>query len=154
MGSFIGDYTCKADGKGRVTVPVSFRKAMLQQQQSVFVLRKNLYEPCLDMYPYSEWEKLMEGVRAKLSMFDRDQAAFMRGWYRGTLEVEMDGNGRILLPRRMIDEVGGERGLVLAGQDTKIEVWGEEAYARSVMDPDELGALAGRVFETVKRDDV
>lgn len=83
MLSFIGDYSCKADGKGRVVVPASFRKVMQVSQQSVFVLRKNIFETCVDMYPYSEWEALMAGVRGKLNPFDRNHAAFLRGWYGG-----------------------------------------------------------------------
>lgn len=146
MLSFIGDYSCKADGKGRVVVPASFRKVMQVSQQSFFVLRKNIFETCVDMYPYSEWEALMAGIRGKLNPFDRNHAAFLRGWYRGTLEVEMDGNGRILLPKRLLEEIGVDRELVLAGQDAKIEIWSEQAYRQSAIDPEEFAGLTQQVF--------
>ena len=67
MSSFIGDNTCKADNKCRVVVPASFRKAMVASCQSVFVLRKNVFEKCLDMYPMDEWERMIAGIRSKLS---------------------------------------------------------------------------------------
>lgn len=146
MLSFIGDYSCKADSKSRIVVPVSFRKAMLAAQQTVFVLRKNIYESCLDMYPYSEWEMLAEGLRIRLNRFNRTEAAFLREWYRGTQEVEMDGNGRILLPKRLLEEIGVEKDIVLAGQDGKIEVWSEDAYRRSGIGAENFAALTQQVF--------
>ena len=55
MASFIGDYTCKADSKCRVVVPASFRRVMVASQQTFFVLRKNVFGKCIDMYPLQEW---------------------------------------------------------------------------------------------------
>lgn len=146
MMSFIGDYSCRADSKGRVVVPVSFRKAMAAAQQTVFVLRKNIFEACIDMYPYSQWEALMADLRGRLDLFDRDHAAFLREWYRGTQEVEMDGNGRILLPKRLLEEIVVEKEIVLAGQDTKIEIWGEQAYQQVSMETEAFAELTQQVF--------
>ena len=83
MASFIGDYSCKADSKCRIMVPVSFRKVMAEMQQETFVVRRNVFEDSLDMYPYKEWEALVESLRARLNLFDRRHAAFMRELYRG-----------------------------------------------------------------------
>ena len=67
MASFIGDYTCKADSKCRVVVPASFRRVMVASQQTFFVLRKNVFGKCIDMYPLQEWENMIAGVRARLN---------------------------------------------------------------------------------------
>lgn len=150
MLSFIGDYSCKADSKFRVMVPASFRKALLSAQQTVFILRKNVYKPCIDMYPYSAWETLVSGLRAQLKPFDEHHDSFRRELYRGTLEVEMDGNGRILLPKRLLEIVGVEKDLVLAGQDTKIELWASEAYEAAAMTGEEFAALTQEVFKTTE----
>lgn len=69
MSSFIGDNTCKADNKCRVVVPASFRKAMVASCQSVFVLRKNVFEKCLDMYPMDEWERMIADILFKIESF-------------------------------------------------------------------------------------
>ena len=62
MASFIGDYTCKADSKCRVVVPASFRRVMVASQQTFFVLRKNVFGKCIDMYPLQEWENMIAGI--------------------------------------------------------------------------------------------
>lgn len=146
MLSFIGDYSCKADSKYRVVVPSSFRRIMETEQQEVFVLRKNIFELCIDMYPYREWEMLVADLRGKLNLFDRTHAAFLRELYRGTQQVEMDGNGRILLPRRMLEEIGVEKEIVLAGVDTKIELWDAKAYKGVEMKGADFAVLTQQIF--------
>ena len=79
MASFIGDYSCKADSKCRVMVPVSFRKVMAEMQQETFVVRRNVFEDSLDMYPYKEWEALVESLRARLNLFDRRHEGVVPG---------------------------------------------------------------------------
>ena len=142
MASFIGDYSCKADSKCRVMVPVSFRKVMAEMQQETFVVRRNVFEDSLDMYPYKEWEALVESLRARLNLFDRRHAAFMRELYRGVQEVEMDANGRILLPKRMLEEV--------AGQDAKIEIWDVKKYDNMKMGGEDFAKLTQDVFNVQK----
>ena len=94
MSSFIGDYTCKADSKCRVVVPASFRRVLASSQQTFFVLRKNVFENCIDMYPREEWERMIAGLKVKLNSFNARHVAFLREFCRGTQEVEMDANGR------------------------------------------------------------
>ena len=148
MASFIGDYSCKADSKCRVMVPVSFRKVMAEMQQETFVVRRNVFEDSLDMYPYKEWEALVESLRARLNLFDRRHAAFMRELYRGVQEVEMDANGRVLLPRRVMEEAGIGKEMVMAAQDKVLQVWDAGKYEEVAMGAEELGRLAGEVFRT------
>ena len=139
MASFIGDYTCKADSKCRVVVPASFRRVMVASQQTFFVLRKNVFGKCIDMYPLQEWENMIAGVRARLNLFDPKHAAFFREFCRGTQEVEMDTNGRILLPRKMLDEIGIDKEMVLAAQDSMIQVWDARVYEEVAISGDDGG---------------
>jgi len=120
---------------------------MVASGESVFVLRKNVFARCLDLYPGGEWEKMMQGLREKLSAFNPKHAAFLREFCRGTQEIEMDANGRILLPRRMLEEVGIDKEMVLAAQDTLIQIWDVQAYADAAVSGEELGALAEEIFE-------
>lgn len=147
MASFVGDYTCKADSKCRVVVPSSFRKVMTASQQSLFVLRRNVFEKCIDMYPKDEWEKMMSGLQSRLNRFNAKHVAFLREFCRGTQEVELDANGRILLPRKMLDEAGIQKEMVLAAQDTLIQIWDAEAYSRVALEPGELGELAEEILQ-------
>ncbi|MCI5706532.1 MAG: protein mraZ [Odoribacter sp.] len=147
MCTFIGDYTGKMDNKCRVVVPASFRKQMMAAGLSVFVLRRSVFEKCIDMYPIDEWERMLAGIRAKLNLFNAKHVAFMREFCRGTLEVEMDANGRILLPRRLLDEVGIDNEMVFAGQDKMIQLWEVEEYDRVAVTSEELSDLAEEIFE-------
>ena len=148
MSSFIGDNTCKADNKCRVVVPASFRKAMVASCQSVFVLRKNVFEKCLDMYPMDEWERMIADIRSKLNLFNAKHVAFLREFSRGTQEVEMDTNGRVLLPRKMLEEVGIDKEMVFAGQDVLIQVWDAKTYEEVAVGPDVLSDLAKEIFKS------
>ena len=148
MSSFIGDNTCKADNKCRVVVPASFRKAMVASCQSVFVLRKNVFEKCLDMYPMDEWERMIADIRSKLNLFDAKHVAFLREFCRGTQEVEMDTNGRVLLPRKMLEEVGIDKEMVFAGQDVLIQVWDFKTYEEVAVGPDVLSDLSKEIFKS------
>ena len=147
MSSFIGDYTCKADSKCRVVVPASFRRVLASSQQTFFVLRKNVFENCIDMYPREEWERMIAGLKVKLNSFNARHVAFLREFCRGTQEVEMDANGRILLPRKILEEVGIEKEMVLAGQDSLVQIWETKAYESVAVRPGELGALAEEIFQ-------
>lgn len=146
MLSFIGDYSCKADSKYRVVVPASFRKTLAASGCSLFVLRKNIFERCIDLYPCEVWEEKMEKLRSKLNAFDRKHVAFMREFCRGTQEVEMDANGRVLLPRRMLEEVGIEKEMIFAAQDAVIQIWEPQVYDRMAVDGDELSRMAEEIF--------
>ena len=89
---------------------------------------------------------LIAGLRSKLSQFNREQSRFLREFFRGVLEVELDGNGRILIPRKMLDDIGiaGEE-IVMVGQDSKIEIWGKIKYEESTMDTDEFVLLTTQI---------
>ena len=149
MLSFIGDYTCKLDSKGRAVVPVVFRKEMQAAGEVSFVMRRNIFDECIDVYPKDEWLKLIAGLREKLSQFNREQVRFFREFFRGAQEVELDGNGRVLIPRKMLDSIGIEGDeIVMVGQDSKIEIWGKIKYEESTMNTDEFVLLTS---QTAKR---
>jgi len=146
MVTFIGDYPCKLDSKGRVLLPSAFRKLLIGGSESRCVLRKNLYENCLDLYSISEWEKQTEIVRAKVNPFNKKHAGFLREFFRGTAEVLIDGNGRILIPKKFFDFAGFSKDITLAGQDGKIEIWDTETYDKSVLGHDGFSDLANEIL--------
>lgn len=146
MVTFIGDYPCKMDAKGRVGIPSAFRKLLQSTSADRLVLRKNIYEPCLEIYPLEEWERQLNLIRSRINPYNRKHAAFLREFYRGTVEVQIDGNGRILIPKRMADYAQLEREIVLAGQDGKVEVWNQDAYEKGGLDQDSYKDLADEVL--------
>jgi MraZ protein len=128
MATFIGDYTCKIDEKGRVMLPSSFKKALSAESRDTFVAKKDIYEKCLVLFPLDEWERQVELIRSNLNPYNKEHNAFLRGFNKGTAEIILDGTNRLLIPKRLIEEAGINKDAVLAGQDGKIEIWSKEAY--------------------------
>ena len=146
MLSFIGDYTCKLDSKGRAVVPAAFRKEMQTIGENSFVMRKNIFDECIDVYPKKEWLSLIADLRAKVNQFNREHSRFLREFFRGALEVELDANGRVLFPRKMLDTIEiDEDEIVMVGLDSKIEIWGKIKYKESAMDADEFVFLTSQI---------
>jgi MraZ protein len=125
MATFIGDYPCKVDVKGRIILPVAFKKQMPAAAQDSFVVRK---ENCLVLYALDDWNRQLEKIRKKINPYNREQNMFLRNFFKGTAELTLDNNNRMLIPRRLLDIIGAQRDVVLAGQDGRIEIWAAAAY--------------------------
>jgi MraZ protein len=130
MATFIGDYICKTDDKGRIMLPSAFKKALSAGARDTFVVKKDIYEKCLVLYPIDEWERQVELIRANLNPYNKDHNTFLRGFYKDTAEVELDATNRLLLPKRLLEDTEINKEVVLAGQDGKIEVWAKESYEK------------------------
>lgn len=128
MTTFLGEYNCKPDDKGRVMLPNAFKKSMPGEARDTFVIKKDIFEKCLVLYPLNEWEKQVAIIRTNLNPYNREHNEFIRRFNKGVVEVTLDSLGRLLLPRRLLDEAGIEKEAVMAGQDNKIEMWAREAY--------------------------
>lgn len=141
MVTFIGDFECKVDAKGRIVLPAAFKKALAEGEERLIV-RKDLFENCLVIYPYSYWEEELLNIRQKLNPYDREHKQFLREFFRATAEVTLDGNGRFLIPKRLTDQIKVEREVVLIGVDRYIELWSKKAYWTMNDDPNKLASQA------------
>ena len=89
---------------------------------------------------------MIDDLRNRISSFDQEESRFKREFFRGVLEVELDGNGRILIPRKMLDSIEVVGDIVMVGQDSKIEIWDKINYEESAMDTEDFVNLTTRVF--------
>jgi MraZ protein len=142
MATFLGDYTCKVDVKGRIILPVAFKKQMPADAQDHFVVRKDIFDNCLVLYAIEDWNLQLEKIRKDLNPYNREQNMFRRNFFKGTAELSLDNNNRILVPKRLMEMIGAERDVVLAGQDGKIEIWAVENYAKVDMPAEDFARLA------------
>jgi len=140
MVTFIGDFECKADAKGRIVLPAAFKKSV-EQEELRFVVRKDLFEKCLVLYPYVYWQEELSVLRKKLNPYNREHKQFLRDFFRASAEVSLDSNGRFLIPRRLMDQIDASREVMLVGVDRYIELWSREAYLNICDNPE---ALAGQ----------
>ena len=142
MATFIGDYTCKVDVKGRIILPAAFKKQMPADAQDHFVVRKDIFENCLVLYAIEDWNRQLVKIRKKLNPYNREQNMFLRNFFKGTAELSLDNNNRILVPKKLMDLIGADRDVVLAGQDGRIEIWAADIYDKIDMPAEDLANLA------------
>jgi len=142
MATFIGDYTCKVDVKGRIILPMAFKKQMPADAQDHFVVRKDIYENCLVLYSIEDWNRQLEKFRKKLNPYNREHNKLLRNLFKGTAELSLDNSNRLLIPKRLMELIGAYRDVVMAGQDGRIEIWAADIYDTIDMEPDDFANLA------------
>ena len=148
MVKFIGEYSAKVDDKGRVVFPAPLKAQVPQGEDLRFVVKKDLWEPCLEMFSFSEWERASEELKSKINFLNKEQAAFWREYTRGRAIVEPESKlGRMSIPKTLLDSIGAGKELVFCGSDHKIEVWGKEEFEKSGLDRETFINLAQKLSE-------
>ena len=143
MTKFIGEYTVKLDDKGRLVLPSAFKNAVGAGEELKFVVKKDIFSDCLEMYTFAEWERQSEEVKSRLNFFNQQHAAFWREYTRNRAIVEPDSKiGRISIPKKMLEAIGVNREVVFTGNDFKIEVWAKERYDESGISGEEFISIA------------
>ena len=123
----IGTYECKVDVKGRVLIPSAFKKQLAAVINKGFVLKRAVFQSCLELYPISEWEELISKVNS-LNRFKKKNNDFIRRFTAGVKFIELDGNGRLLIPKDLIEFSNIKREIVLSSSVNIIEIWDKDSY--------------------------
>lgn len=126
MTFFTGEYDCKLDAKGRLALPAKVKSALPQVDGQELVVRRG-FEPCLVLYPMLEYKKIINKVRS-LNEFNEELRRFQRSFFRGNIDLEIDGSGRINIPNRMMAYATLEKEVILVGLGNRIEIWNPEIY--------------------------
>ncbi len=121
---FFGEFQHSIDSKGRLIVPSKFREGL----GVTFVLTKGL-DDCLFAYPLNEWKNFEEKLKS-LPISSRDARAFVRYFFSGATECELDRQGRILLPANLREHARLEKDVVVIGVSTRVEIWSKELWDR------------------------
>jgi MraZ protein len=93
-----------------------------------------------------EWERQNTLIRNRINPYNKEHNKFLRNFYKGTAEVILDGNNRILIPKRLLDLVGISKEVVLAGQDGKIEIWDKQLYEQVDEPEEDFANLAEKIM--------
>jgi MraZ protein len=125
---FRGQFEQSVDDKGRVPVPVRFRDVLARQSQAVLVLTR-LLEPCIRAFPLEEWAKV-EANFAKLPQFDPDVQRMRRMLTGDCAEVELDKQGRILLPPGLRAQAAISKDVVFVGTMQTMELWDAAGWSQ------------------------
>ena len=119
---FIGEYQHALDSKNRMIVPSKLREELGNK----FVVTKGL-DGCLYAYPQDEWKNLEEKMKT-LPLTNRDARSFVRFFFAGACEIEMDKQGRGLIPQNLKEYAGIEKEIVSIGVLTRVEIWSKEKW--------------------------
>lgn len=141
MIQFLGNIEAKIDTKARVFVPVAFRKPLLASSQSSLILRKDIFQNCLVLYPQAIWDEEIAQLRSKLSRWDKAQQQLLRQFVVDAERLDMDANGRILIPKRYLEMVNIESDVRFIGVDNTIEIWAKDALEQTLLPADDFGAM-------------
>ncbi len=121
---FIGEYRHSVDEKGRLAVPAKYR----EQLQRGAVVTRGL-DRCLFIYPGDAWQELAQRL-ANLPVSKANTRSFARFLLAGAMDVELDKQGRIIIPEYLRSFAGIRKSVVLAGLYNRLEVWDEEQWGR------------------------
>ena len=147
MLQFLGNMEAKADAKGRIFVPAIFRKRLQSEGEEFLVLRKDIFQECLVLYPGSVWEKEIEMLRGRLNKWNKEQQQIFRQFVLDAERLEMDANGRILIPKRYLQMVSIESDVRFLGVDETIEIWAKEKLEKPLVDPDEFSSKLQQLMQ-------
>ncbi|GAB4141235.1 MAG: division/cell wall cluster transcriptional repressor MraZ [Bacteroidia bacterium] len=146
MNSLIGVYECNVDAKGRLLLPSPFKKQLQAVLDKGFVLKRSVFHKCLELYSMDEWNVLVKDIN-KLNRFKKKNVDFIRMFNAGVKSVELDGNGRLLLPKDLMAFAGISKSIVMSAAVNMIEIWDKDAYENAINDPQiDFGSLAEDVM--------
>lgn len=151
MSNIIGTYECKIDAKGRLMVPAPLKK-QLPSLEDGFVLKRSVFDKCVELWPKSEWDVMMLKING-LNRFVKKNNDFIRKFMAGVKMVEIDDAGRLLITKDLIDFAGISKDLVLTSKVNIIEIWDKDLYEQSISGDDmDFANLAEEVMGNLNGD--
>ena len=144
---FLGNIEAKADAKGRAFLPAIFRKVLQASGEDNLVLRKDVFESCLVLYPERVWNEQLDILRQRLNRWDKEQWQIFRQFVSDAEVISLDGNGRFLIPKRYLKFAGIEQELKFIGVDDTIEIWSKDNSETPFDNPQNFGSALQSLME-------
>jgi MraZ protein len=127
-------------------MPAALKKQLMPVEQEGFVIKRAVFQPCLELYPMKEWNKMMEKLNG-LNRFNRKHNDFIRRFTAGVKTVEVDANGRLLIPKDLITIAGITKEVTVSSAVNILEIWDKERYEAAIDDSlDDFADLAEEVM--------
>lgn len=130
-------------------IPVTLKNQMAPILNEGFVIKRSVFQPCLELYPMSEWNQLMQRMNRK-NRFKKKNNDFIRRFTAGVKPVEIDATGRLLIPRNLMSVAGIDKDVVLSSAINIVEVWDKDNYEKVL---EETAADFADLAEEVMGDD-
>ena len=126
MNYLIGTYECKIDVKGRLLIPIALKKQIADSVSQGFVLKRAVFQQCLELYPMQQWKDLISKVNKNND--------FIRRFTAGLKFIELDNTGRLLIPKELTEFANIRREIVLSSSVNIIEIWDKSKYEKTIDD--------------------
>ncbi|MBF4487439.1 division/cell wall cluster transcriptional repressor MraZ [Flavobacterium piscis] len=153
MNTIVGTYECKVDAKGRLMMPAPLKKQLASSLQDGFVLKRSVFQPCLELYPMDEWNLMMQKIN-KLNRFVKKNNDFIRRFTAGVKMVEIDALGRLLVPKDLVAFSSISKDVVFSSAVNIVEIWDKDLYEKSISGEDmDFADLAEEVMGNINDDD-
>lgn len=145
MLNLLGEYDCKLDSKGRLMLPSGLKKQLQDVVREGFVINRDLFEKCLIVYPMQEWKRVSAQV-GTLNRFVRKNVLFIRRFNNGATQVDLDSNGRILIPTALNNYAEMSREVKVVGNGDRIELWSKKNYEAMLSEDIDMASLSEEVM--------
>ena len=146
MSALTGNIEGKLDSKGRAFLPATFRHQL--GDENVFYLRKDLFEDCLVLYPAKTWENIVSELRQRLSPWVRREDQIFRQFVAEADRVELEENGRMLLPKRHLNNLKFQGEIKFIGKFTTIEIWPVSKVEETFINAEDLATELERLMKS------
>ncbi len=123
-----GEHICRVDAKGRFMLPAALKSQLTAVLGEGFMVKRSIFESCLELYPKSNWDDLIGKINRKINRFKREDMAFLRAYNAGLQLLEIDNAGRILIPRDLVLFAGITADIVVVAKLDCIEIWDKVKY--------------------------
>ena len=143
---FLGNIEAKTDMKGRAFLPAVFRKVLQASGQENLIMRKDIFQDCLVLYPESVWNEQMDTLRQKLNRYNGEHQRIFRQFVSEVEMLTLDGNGRFLIPKRYMKLANIEQTVKFIGIDDTIEIWNAETANEPFMEPNAFGEALQQIM--------
>lgn len=150
---FIGNIEAKTDSKGRVFLPACFRRTLQSEGCDKIMLRKDVYQDCLVLYPISSWNEQLNLLRSRLDKWNSRHQMIFRQFVADVEELNIDSNGRILLPKRYLGMADIKQEVRFIGMDDTIEIWAKEKVEKPFMSAEEFGNELEKIMTAEKENE-
>ena len=137
---FLGNIEARTDVKGRVFLPATFRKMLQAEGCETLILRKDIHQKCLVLYPQRVWDESVDALRSRINMFDDTGKMVYRQYLMEAEVVTLDGNGRILIPGHFLRDAGIDQAVRFIGMTDTIEIWAAEMVEQPFLPQEDFSA--------------
>jgi MraZ protein len=154
LNSIIGTYECKVDAKGRLLMPSPLKKQLSNSLQAGFVLKRSVFDTCLELWSMDEWNVMMQKIN-KLNRFNKKNNDFIRKFMAGVKVIEIDDLGRLLVPKDLLAYSSIKKEVVFSSKVNIVEIWDKDLYEQSISNNDiDFGDLAEEVMGNIGEDEL